>query len=52
MKELKCPDCGDLFVQDYQKLDKCDACAEVEEQEIDLEEPDMSGADGANSGER
>ena len=52
MKELKCQKCGDLYVQGYLGDDElCDQC--LEEKELDIpDEPDMSGADGPNSGER
>jgi hypothetical protein len=52
MKELKCSRCGDLFIQGYASNDEvCDQCFEEKVIE-DMEAPDMSGADGPNSGER
>lgn len=51
MPELKCQRCGDLFIQDHRNLDVCSQCAEEIEADTP-DEPDMSGADGANSGER
>ena len=54
MKELPCRRCGDMFAPHQSNIGKgelCDLC--IEETEMDIpEEPDMSGADGPNSGER
>jgi formylmethanofuran dehydrogenase subunit E len=51
MKELKCERCGDLYVQGH--LTGTDELCELcREETIEDEEPDMSGADGENSGER